>query len=145
MSSKTKIIVLHMKEIIYTALFILLGILLILLLVFMFAPNRGRKKGMDDMKRYTPGVYTSTVTLNNADLEIEVSVDESRITSIRCVNLDETVTTMYPLLQPTIEDIAEQIYDTQSLENLSYSEENLYTSQVLVNAINEALEKAVVK
>lgn len=44
MSSKTKIIVLHMKEIIYTALFILLGILLILLLVFMFAPNRGRKK-----------------------------------------------------------------------------------------------------
>lgn len=97
------------------------------------------------MKRYTPGVYTSTVTLNNADLEIEVSVDESRITSIRCVNLDETVTTMYPLLQPTIEDIAEQIYDTQSLENLSYSEENLYTSQVLVNAINEALEKAVVK
>ena len=36
MSSKTKIVVLHMKEIIYTGLFIVLGIILILLLVSMF-------------------------------------------------------------------------------------------------------------
>lgn len=145
MSSKTKIIVLHMKEIIYTALFVILGILLILLLVFMFAPNKGRRKALDDMKRYTPGVYTSTVTLNNTDLEIEVSVDESHINSIRCVNLDETVTTMYPLLQPTIEEIAEQVLKKQSLENISSSEENLYTSQVLLNAVNKALEKAAVQ
>ena len=36
MGSKTKIIVLHMKEIIYTAVFAALGILLIVLLVIMF-------------------------------------------------------------------------------------------------------------
>ena len=34
MSSKTKIFVLHMKEIIYTAVFAVLAIVLILLLVF---------------------------------------------------------------------------------------------------------------
>ena len=39
MSSKTKIVVLHMKEVIYTVVFIVLGILLILLLTFMFLPN----------------------------------------------------------------------------------------------------------
>ena len=39
MSSKTKIIVLHMKEIIYTAIFAVLGIILILLLTFMFFPK----------------------------------------------------------------------------------------------------------
>ena len=38
MSSRTKIIVLHMKEIIYTVVFALLAIVLILLLVFMFRP-----------------------------------------------------------------------------------------------------------
>ena len=36
MGSKTKIVVLHMKEIIYTLIFAALGILLIILLVIMF-------------------------------------------------------------------------------------------------------------
>ena len=40
MSSKTKIVVLRMKEIIYTAIFIGLGILLILLLLVMFRPKK---------------------------------------------------------------------------------------------------------
>ena len=39
MKSKTKIIVLHMKEIVYTAIFAVLGILLILLLILMFHPK----------------------------------------------------------------------------------------------------------
>ncbi|KAI4444606.1 hypothetical protein FMM80_25065 [Schaedlerella arabinosiphila] len=145
MSSKTKIIVLHMKEIIYTAIFAALGILLIILLVFMFRPD-GKKQpaGASAEKHYTPGIYTSTLTLNNADLEVEVSVDESRINSIRFSNLDESVTTMFPLIQPAIEDIAEQIYDTQSLENITLSGQSPYTSQVILDAIAETVEKAAV-
>ena len=139
MSSKTKIVVLHMKEIIYTAVFVALGILLIILLAFMFFPKQ--KNVMDSEERYVPGIYTSTVTLNNTTLEVEVLVDSSHINAIRFSNLDESVTTMYPLMQPTIEYIAEQIYETQSLENISYSEDSPYTSQVILNAIEEALEK----
>ena len=48
MGSKTKIVVLHMKEIIYTVLFAVLAIVLILLLIFMFLPQQrfqnGRRK-----------------------------------------------------------------------------------------------------
>ena len=143
MSSKTKIVVLHMKEIIYTAIFVVLGILLILLLVFMFFPKN--KKAMDSAKEYMPGIYTSTVTLNNTDLEIEVTVSQNEITSIRCVNLSETVTTMYPLLQPAIEEMADQVCELQTTENLVYPKENPYTSQMIANAIETALKKAVVK
>ena len=50
---------------------------------------------------------------------------------------------MYPLIQPTIEDIAEQVYDNQSLENLEYSSDHPYTSQIIAEAIDEALEKAI--
>ena len=140
MSSRTKIVVLHMKEIIYTAVFAVLAIVLILLLMFMFLPkNRGTSIHEE---KYMPGVYTSTVTLNNTALEVEVTVDESHINSIRFSNLDETVATMFPLIQPAIEDIAEQVYDNQSLENIQYSESNPYTSQVIINAIEEALKKA---
>lgn len=142
MSSKTKIVVLHMKEIIYTAVFAVLAIILILLLVFMFLP-KSKGAGVDEEK-YVPGVYTSSVTLNNTALEVEVSVDESHINSVRFSNLDETVTTMFPLIQPAIEDIAEQVYDKQSLDDIKYSEDNPYTSQLIVNAIDEALKKAAV-
>ena len=140
MSSKTKIVVLHMKEIIYTAVFAALAIILILLLVFMFLPKN--KESKTNEEKYMPGVYTSTVTLNNTALEVEVTVDETHINSIRFSNLDESVTTMFPLIQPTIEDIAEQVYDSQSLDNIQLSEDSPYTSQIIVNAIDEALKIA---
>ena len=140
MSSKTKIVVLHMKEIIYTTVFAALAIILILLLVFMFLPKN--KESKTNEEKYMPGVYTSTVTLNNTALEVEVTVDETHINSIRFSNLDESVTTMFPLIQPTIEDIAEQVYDSQSLDNIQLSEDSPYTSQIIVNAIDEALKKA---
>ncbi|MEG2438407.1 MAG: hypothetical protein RSA80_00875 [Lachnospiraceae bacterium] len=143
MSSKTKIIVLHLKEIVYTAIFAILGILLILLLIYMFFPFN--KKEHTSTTQYIPGIYTSTVTLNNTTLEVEVTVDKSHINSIRFANLDETVTTMYPLVQPALEEIADQVYQAQSLEDISYSTDNPYTSEVILDAIKSALKKAVIK
>lgn len=139
MSSKTKIVVLHMKEIIYTVIFAILAILLILLLVFMFSPGSRKSSGGE---KYKAGVYTSSLTLNNTDLEVEVSVDETGIRSIRFSNLDETAAAMLPLAQPAMEEIAEQICSSQSLDNLQFSEDSPYTSQVIVDAISKALEKA---
>ena len=144
MGSRTKIIVLHMKEIIYTAIFAALGILLIILLVIMFRPWKGTDTTGTE-KQYTPGIYTSTLTLNNTNLEVEVSVDESRINSIRFSNLDETVTAMFPLIQPAIEDIAEQVYETQSIDDIALSDDAPYTSQMILNAIKDAVAKAAVR
>ena len=140
MSSKTKIVVLHMKEIIYTVLFAVLAIALILLLFFMFRSDG--KESNASKETYAPGVYTSTVSLNNMPLEVEVTVDDSHINSIRFSNLDETVTTMFPLIQPAMEDIAEQVCEKQTLDDITYSSESPYTSQVIVNAIADALGKA---
>ena len=131
-----------MKEIIYTAVFAVLVIVLIFLLTFMF---RSKDSSAVSEKKYVPGIYTSTLTLNNTDLEVEVTVDESHINSIRFSNLNESVTTMYPLIQPAIEDIAEQVYDLQSLDGVAYSKDSPYTSQVIIHAIDTALEKAVAK
>ncbi len=52
MSSKTKIVVLHMKEIIYTVIFAVLAIVLILLLIFMFRPEH--RSASKDNRIYTP-------------------------------------------------------------------------------------------
>ena len=141
MSSKTKIVVLRMKEIIYTAIFIGLAILLITLLMIMFRPKQDTSSSSQTAS-YIPGVYTASITLGNRNVNVEVAVDAQQITSVSLVSLDEAVTTMYPLIQPVMEDLENQILNNQSLEDLSYSMETQYTSQALFHAVETALDKA---
>ncbi len=61
MSGKTKIVVIHMKELIYTGIFLLLGIVLILLLVSMFTP---------ESKPKTPKAETKQEALLEAPLSL---------------------------------------------------------------------------
>ena len=143
MSAKTKIVVLHMKQII---IFGALGIF-ILLLVIIFLSFSGSKKTKDtegavETMTYTPGIYTSTVKLSDSVVEVQVTVDADHINSIELVNLDEAVETMYPLVTPALEELSAQILEKQSLEGITYSPENQYTSVILYNAIATAIEKA---
>ena len=141
MSAKTKIVVLHMKELIYTAIFAGLGILLVVLFFFMFLPGKEKERTAETMK-YAAGVYTSSILFQDSTLEVQVIVDENRIQSVSLVNLSETVETMYPLVKPALEEMAEQIIKNQSVERISYNPDNQYTSIMLLNAVEKALEKA---
>ena len=144
MHSKTKIVVLHLKELIYTGIFAVLGILFIVLLIIMFLPG-GQKDTHEDAAAaasYVPGIYTTSLLLSDNTVDIEVVVDENNINSIRLVNLSEAVTTMYPLIEPSFEDLISQIKEKQTLDGITYSDDNKYTSMVLLNAIETSLSKA---
>lgn len=142
MSSKTKIVVLRMKEIIYTAIFVGLGILLITLFLVMFRPKKDTIPTSGDAVAYVPGVYSSAITLNSQDINVEVTVDSKKITSVTLVPLSEAVTTMYPLMQPAMDNLSPQILKNQSTKNISYPSESRYTSSVLLKAVDQALTKA---
>lgn len=151
MSSKTKIVVLHLKELIYTGIFVVLGILFIILLVIMFLPDKKEETPPETTDQtesletsYIPGVYTTSLVLSDHTIDVEVVVDQDFISSVRLVNLDEAVTTMYPLIEPAFDSLASQIYEKQSLERITYADENKYTTLVLLDAIRTALEKATV-
>jgi len=134
-----------MKELIYTAIFVALGILLIILLVYMFAPEKQHKNSSDASALYTPGVYTSSIMLGGSAIDVAVTVKEDAITSVQMINVSETIETMYPLMEPALNNIAEQICASQSLDNITYPEENQYTSIILLDAVSNALEKARIK
>lgn len=142
MSSKTKIVVLHMKEVIYTIIFLILTIILGILLFFMFGPGKSLVTSSPDPDRYAPGIYRTSVNLNNNNFDVEVTVDSNRIQSISLVNLSESTAAMFPLMEPALESLATQIYSLQSTENLQYSDDQQYTSKLLIQAIDSALEKA---
>jgi uncharacterized protein with FMN-binding domain len=142
MSSNTKIVVLRMKELIYTLIFVGLGILLIILFVSMFRKDKNDAPASAQNLSYIAGVYSSSLTVNSQNIDVEVTVDTNYIKGIRFVNMDESITTMYPLMQPALEELAAQIIEKQSLEEISISDDSRYTSSALKNAIAAALEKA---
>lgn len=144
MSSKTKIFVLHLKELIYTGIFVLLAILFLVLMAVMFLPKKdpGKPAASEEEARYVPGKYTTSLQIGQGNVDVEVIVDEAAINSVQLVNLSEVITTMYPLMEPCMESIADQVCQNQSLENITYPDENKYTSQLLLRAIQAALDKA---
>ena len=144
MSSKTRIVVLHMKEVIYTAIFLVLLIILGILVFFMFGSGKSSQVSSMGTSRYTPGIYRSSLSLNNNTFDVEVTVDADRISSIHLTNLSETTAAMFPLIEPALDSLASQIYSSQSLENLDYPSDQKYTSAMLIEAIRKAVEKAEV-
>ena len=144
MSGKTKIVVLKMKELIYTGILLVLGILAIIFLIIMSGEKENGKpeEPTDSASIYIPGTYTTAMTLNGSNVELSVTVDETAILSIDMQNLDESVSVMYPLMEPALESLSAQILENQSIDNIEYSSDNLYTSTVLLNAITAALQQA---
>lgn len=207
MSNNPHIVVFKLKELIYTGIFVVLGILLIVLFINMFKSDKkkpsassgevnaanndvskresnsseltdsanstknqdtqdntdlanstnisgssetqntsdksnSKNTASDSETTYNPGVYTSSLMLNNSSLEIEVCVDSHRINSISVKNMDEAITTMYPLMKNSINDLSNQIINSQSLENITYTDDCKYTYMILLDAISTTLDKA---
>lgn len=141
--AKTKIVVIQLKEIIYTVIFAALGILLIILLIFMFSDKKD-EVATTDTDLYHAGKWTSSIELNDTSLNLEVVVDKNHINSVSILNIDDTITTMYPLVAPSLEKIALQLYDDVPLEQVKLTEDSRYTQTLLIEAIKLALEKAAV-
>ena len=168
MSSNTKIVVLRSKELVYALVLLIVSILIILVAVSLFLPGdsntssapaaptsqsmEGGAAGDDSVEStnststvedlYIPGVYSSILQLGSSNVELQITVDKNHINSINFTNIDETVTTMYPLMAPTLSEISAQIIAEQSLDNISYADENRYTSLLLLRAISDSLDKA---
>ena len=73
---------------------------------------------------------------------MEVRADHLGIHSIGLQNVSQTVSAMYPMVKPSLDKLAKQICDTQSVENIYYEKSNQYTSQMLLSAIRSALDLA---
>lgn len=161
MSSNTKIVVLRSKELVYALVLLVVSVLIIMVAVSLFmpagdntstpsAPPQNAEETPSDIESgttdstalYVPGVYSSTLQLGNANVELQITVDKDHINSINMTNIDESVATLYPLMNPTLEELSTAILANQSIENISYADENRYTSMLLMQAISDTLDKA---
>ena len=91
---------------------------------------------------YIPGIYTTELILGSETANVEVIVNDHAITSVSLADPSETLTTMYPLLEPTVESLNDQLCEMQDPSQVTYSAETRYTSLVLLEAVKASLEKA---
>ena len=61
------------------------------------------------------------------------------------MNLDESVTTMYPLVKPSLEYLEEELVSGTSIDNIAVNEKSKYTQTMLIDGIKNALSKATPK
>lgn len=168
MSANTKIVVLRRKELLYTGIFAALGVLFIILLLMLLLPGKdtdasyGTPDSPDDTaaempdnvadvstgavadtgNTYIPGIYTTELILGSETVNVEVIVSDHAITSVSLADPSETLTTMYPLLESTMESLNDQLREMQDPSQVTYSAETRYTSLVLLEAVKASLEKA---
>ena len=142
-SPSRKILVLKMRELVYTGIFLFLAVVLIVLLVLMFRTEKAPEKRTSiSTERYTAGVYSSPVTLGDTVVDVTVTVDPDRIKAIDLNNLSETTSTMYPLIRPAVEELEAQILEKQSTKDITWEATGKYTAGILLNAIEKALDQA---
>ena len=139
MQSDTRIFVFRLRQLLT---FLLVLIILIAAAVFILFVIGSSKKDVQTSpaSAYTAGVYT--ITLNNQSVDIQVVVDKDHIKSASIVNLDESVAAMYPLLTTSMDAISAQLAAGVSIDDIRYESSSRYTSQVLLSAIAQAIDKA---
>ena len=142
MSSATKIVVFKLKELVITGVLALLAVILLILFIIHITSGSAKKNADYTLSTFTPGVYTASIMLSGNTMDLEVTVDSDNVKSIRLVNTAETVETMYPLLTSSVKAIEEQVRQKGSTDGITYSADAKYTSLVLINAIDTALDKA---
>ena len=106
----------------------------------MFGNNKNKK---DQAKvNYTPGTYTSSIALGDSSFDVCVTVSKNEIESVHFQQLDESITTMYPLIETAMDSINQEIENTGSIDNISFETDYQYTGTLLQQAIESALAQA---
>lgn len=142
MSTSTKIVVVKLKELVITGVLALLAVILLVLFIIHITTRSSKSEDNATESTFTPGVYTASILLSGNTMDLEVTVDSNNVKSIRLVNTAETVETMYPLLSSSIKELEAQIKETGTTVGVTYSSDSKYTSLVLLEAIETALDKA---
>lgn len=144
MSSQTHIVVLKMRSLIYTAVFVFLLVVFGILIFLMFRKDENTPVDADaPVISYSPGCYSSLMPLGDSSIGVNVTVSSERIESICLDSIPEDVSKQFPLLAPAMESLAQQILEKQSLDSIEYDENMQYTQSALADTIRLALKKAL--
>ena len=133
----TKFVVVKARELIKTAVFAVLGVIIIVgLITFFLHMGDDENTGM-----YRDGTYYGEMETGGEITEIAVEIRNGEIADVSVEETTEAVAVFYPLLETAVEEVGREVVATQSL-TAEVSSENAYSAQLVLDAVAECLEKA---
>lgn len=131
----TKFMVVKAKELIKTAIFAILGVIILVGLIAFFL-NMGKEDGA-----YRDGTYYGEMQIGEETAELAVTIADGCIADISMEDTTEAVAVFYPLLEEVTQEVGQAVIESQSLE-VALDSENPHSAQVVLDAVAECLEKA---
>ena len=136
-----KIVILKRRQLLFSAILILIAMIVVLII------GLGKKNAASDNTiledaRYLPGLYSNDIRLSDYTLHLELAVDRDCIKSVAITNLDEEILSMYPLIEPSLQAVSEQLIGGVAIDAVTISEDSKFTQMMLIEAIGSMLEKA---
>lgn len=135
--SGTKFVVVKMKELVKTAVFAVLGVIILAGLIYFFL-HLGDDGGEG---AYRDGTYYADMALGSETAALAVTVEDGKIAGVTLCEQSEAVAAFYPLLETAVEEVGREVTKNQSME-IEVSPQNAHSSQLVLNAVAEGLEKA---
>ena len=132
----SRFMVLKFRDILKTAIFAVIGIIIILGAVyFVFSAREGKRQV------YNPGTYSSDIVLENGTVTVEVKVGKTKIKSVQITNSTEDVPVFYPLFEKTAQDVEKHIKKEQEL-SFVLDEYTSVTGRLIIDAVEKSLAQA---
>ena len=133
----TKFVVVKAKELAKTAVFAILGVIIIVGLITFFL-----HMGDDDNTgMYRDGTYYGEMETGGETTVIAVEIENGEIAAVSAEETSDAVAVFYPLLTSVVEEVGDKVVASQSL-TVEVSPENAYSAQIVLDAVAECLEKA---
>ena len=136
-----RIFVLHKKDLIRAGIIALVAIVLVVVALVVLIP--GRKQEAGGASLYNPGTYSSMILLYDEPVHVRVTVSENEILQIYMTDMAELQRTFYPLFEPSMADLAQEVLHYQSAY-ISPNTDYPITTSILQEAVRSAINMAYV-
>lgn len=141
-----KFVVIKLRELIKTAVFAVLGVIIIVGFICFFLSIGNSKTDsvfneVTNIQMYKDGAYYTKVDLGDENAMLKVEVYNGKISDIRLDTFSDSAMVFYPLLEPAVEEVAKEVIKNQSF-NISVSNQNAYSAQAILQGVVVALEQA---
>ena len=131
-----KFVVIKLRELIKTAVFAILGVIILVGFIWFFL-----NLGKEDSASYKDGSYYTQVVVGEESAMVCVAVERGMVADISLSEMSESAMVFYPLLETAVEEVCAEVVKNQSLD-IQVSEQNAYSAQTILKGVAQALEDA---
>ena len=134
----TRFLVVRLKEVIRTAIFAVLGLIILFGLIHFFLGV----KEQSSSSIYRNGTYYGSLTVGNEGALVAVTVEKGKISQVSLEEQSTGFSLFYPQVEKAAQNIGEQVVKQQNA-NVELDQKYIYSSAKALGAVQEGVQQAM--